>query len=281
VNSPAATIKVNGATVTSGTASQAITLNTDGTPTQVTTVVTAEDGEQKSYVIMVSKNGSSDLTVSLKLTPTATLTNTSVTPSTNTYTTSVSASTTSVTLTPTLFGATAKATVNGIAVNSGVASAAINLNTDGTPTAVTTQVTAEDGELKNYVVYISIAGGGSLAAIPARTVILPEDTTVRKQEMPLSDDVVVHQAVSPNGDGVNDVLTIDHIEAHPVNQLVILNKGGVKVYQAQGYDNSGHAFDGHSSFNSSLLQAGTYYYILDYKDKGNTVHKTGYFVLKY
>ena len=91
----------------------------------------------------------------------------------------------------------------------------------------------------------------------------------------------VNPAVSPNGDGLNDVLKIDNIEAYPDNRLVIIDKGGAKVYEAIGYDNNGRAFDGHSSLNRARQQPGTYYYILDYKKNGVTQHKTGYIVLKY
>ncbi len=272
---PAATVKINGTTAVSGTPSAPITLNTDGTSTLVTAVVTAQDGEQKSYVISISKNGSSDLVATLKLTPSAKLTAVSTTVrNENDYTTSVAGTVTSVMLTVTADDTTSAAiTVNGITTASGVASAPITLNTDGTPTIVTAVVTSGDGEQNSYVVSISksSAGGASLAAIPLQ---VPQQETV-------INEVTVHQAVTPDGDGINEVLKIDNIAAYPDNRLVVINKGGAKVYEAAGYDNNSKAFDGHSSLNRAMLPPGTYYYMLDYKKDGAARHKTGYFVLKY
>jgi gliding motility-associated-like protein len=96
-----------------------------------------------------------------------------------------------------------------------------------------------------------------------------------------NDGVMVHQGVSPNGDGINDVLTIDGIIAYPDNQLTIIDRNGSLLYYAKGYDNGSKAFDGHSSINGKLLQSGTYFYALDYSVNGQTKHKTGYILLKY
>ncbi len=60
-----------------------------------------------------------------------------------------------------------------------------------------------------------------------------------------------------------------------------MNRSGVLVYEAKGYDNSTKVFDGHSSTNGKLQQAGTYMYSLEYKDGDEMKHKTGFIVLKY
>ncbi|MEO6977557.1 MAG: gliding motility-associated C-terminal domain-containing protein, partial [Mucilaginibacter sp.] len=84
-----------------------------------------------------------------------------------------------------------------------------------------------------------------------------------------------------NGDGNSDVLVIDGIAAYPDNKLQIMSRNGALVYEAKGYDNATKAFDGHSSTNGKLQQAGTYFYSLEYKDGGETKRKTGFIVLKY
>jgi gliding motility-associated-like protein len=94
-------------------------------------------------------------------------------------------------------------------------------------------------------------------------------------------DIVVHQNISPNGDGNSDVLVIDGIATYPENTLQIMSRNGVLVYEAKGYDNSNKVFDGHSSTNGKLQEAGTYFYSLEYKVGSETKHKTGYLVLKY
>uniref|UniRef100_UPI0025F52DCD gliding motility-associated C-terminal domain-containing protein n=1 Tax=Mucilaginibacter sp. TaxID=1882438 RepID=UPI0025F52DCD len=102
------------------------------------------------------------------------------------------------------------------------------------------------------------------------------------QESPITNTaIVVHQNVSPNGDGNSDALVIEGIAAHPDNKIQIMNRSGALVYEAKGYDNATKSFDGHSSTNGKLQQPGTYFYSLEYKDGNETKHKTGFIVLKY
>ena len=82
--------------------------------------------------------------------------------------------------------------------------------------------------------------------------------------MILDDGITVHQGVSPNGDGINDYLTIDGITNHPDNSLTIIDRNGLIVYQTKGYDNSTKVFDGHSNINGAMQLPGTYFYSLDY-----------------
>lgn len=97
----------------------------------------------------------------------------------------------------------------------------------------------------------------------------------------VNDDVVVHQAVSPNGDGINDFLQIDGITNYQDNKLMIMNRNGTPVFEIKGYDNSSRIFDGRSNKTGAMLQTGTYFYMLDYSVNGITKHKTGYILLKY
>jgi gliding motility-associated-like protein len=95
------------------------------------------------------------------------------------------------------------------------------------------------------------------------------------------DDVFVHQAVSPNGDGDNDVLIIDGIIAYPSNSLTIMARSGALVFEAKSYNNSSVVFDGHSDKTGKLQPAGTYFYKLNYKDGPESKTKTGFILLKY
>ncbi|MBD1362867.1 gliding motility-associated C-terminal domain-containing protein [Mucilaginibacter sp. ZT4R22] len=100
----------------------------------------------------------------------------------------------------------------------------------------------------------------------------------------IADDAVselnVHQGVSPNGDGVNDVFTIDGIGAYPENTVKVINNSGDVIYSVTGYNNYGKSFDGHAA-NGTLQKAGTYFYSLEYKKGTEVIHKTGYLVIKY
>lgn len=94
-------------------------------------------------------------------------------------------------------------------------------------------------------------------------------------------ELQVHQAVSPNGDGQNDVFFIEGIKDHPDNQVTVINRNGVKIYETKGYDNASRVFDGHSSVTGTMQQPGTYFYLIEYMVNGQGRHLTGYFVLKY
>ncbi|MFD1258988.1 MBG domain-containing protein [Mucilaginibacter terrae] len=94
-------------------------------------------------------------------------------------------------------------------------------------------------------------------------------------------EIIVHQAVSPNGDGINDTFFIEGIANHPNNQVTIVNRNGLKVYEAIGYDNINRVFNGRSNVTNSLLQPGTYFYQIKYISNGKGLKLTGYFVLKY
>jgi len=95
------------------------------------------------------------------------------------------------------------------------------------------------------------------------------------------DDILVHQAVSPNGDGINDFLYIEGIQNYPENEVTLINRNGVIIYQGFKYDNTSHVFDGHSNITGALQQAGTYFYRVEIIINGERKSKTGYFVLKY
>ena len=112
--------------------------------------------------------------------------------------------------------------------------------------------------------------------LPQISVAAPSDS------LRLADDgVLVHQGVSPNGDGINDFLMIEGIRAYPNNLLTIVNRDGVLIYQTRGYDNATRIFDGHSNINGQMQLPGTYFYALDYSVNGINKHKTGFIVLKY
>jgi gliding motility-associated-like protein/uncharacterized repeat protein (TIGR01451 family) len=94
--------------------------------------------------------------------------------------------------------------------------------------------------------------------------------------------IKIFNAVSPNGDGNNDVLRIDGIECYPENTVEIYNRWGVLVFERNGYNNEDKAFIGISEGRVTVnkkeaLPVGTYYYIFKYKDQDNKQQeKAGY-----
>ena len=66
-------------------------------------------------------------------------------------------------------------------------------------------------------------------------------------------------AITPNGDGLNDVLIFDVLSTgnYPDNSIIIFNRWGDEVHVASPYNN-----DWGGTFQNKLLPQGTYYYIL-------------------
>lgn len=102
----------------------------------------------------------------------------------------------------------------------------------------------------------------------------------------IEDDLEVFNLLTPNNDGENDVFVIRNIELYPENTLEIYNRWGVKVYSVSGYGQNGMYFTGISNgrgviSQSSLLPAGTYFYILRYNkpSAGHFKDRKGYLYL--
>ena len=97
--------------------------------------------------------------------------------------------------------------------------------------------------------------------------------------------IKVVNVITPNGDGIHDVLAINGIENYPNNTLRIYNRWGVLVFQTKAYNTMGNVFDGTSQGRVTLdtdrkLPAGTYFYVLEYGvQNANLKQLTGYIYL--
>ncbi|HEY2580796.1 MAG TPA: cadherin-like beta sandwich domain-containing protein, partial [Mucilaginibacter sp.] len=281
VSDPTATINVNGAVVSSGAASVPISLKVGNNT--ITTTVTAQNQTTKlAYKVTVFRAPSSNATLTNLI-----LSNGSLTPAfasaTTSYTASVGNTTTSVTIRPIVSDPTATVTVNGVLVAAGSNSRPQPLSAGNN--VITSLVTAQDGVTKQaYILTINIAAptggvaGFSISSKNLTQAFAPIDTNVQDNNL---NNIIVHQAVSPNGDGINDFLFIEGIENFPGNQVTIFDRNGITIYNIKGYDNSGKMFDGHSNINGRMQQPGTYFYRIDYMINGKPGRKTGYFILKF
>ena len=70
--------------------------------------------------------------------------------------------------------------------------------------------------------------------------------------------------ITPNGDGLNDVLEFRGLEAFPENRLVIFNRWGGILFEKRGYQIDGQYWEGLRD--GSPLPADTYYYILEFAE---------------
>jgi gliding motility-associated-like protein len=190
------------------------------------------------------------------------------------YTARISRAIYDVTVTPTTVYPFETVTVDGLPVTSGTSSS-ISL-TDGLNN-ISVVVTAQNG--RNTRIYTLLVtkepGAADSFYQPSSVNSDPIDNQLA------ADGVKVHLGVSPNGDGINDVLMIDGIAAYPENKLLIIDRNGVLVYESKGYNNSSRVFDGHSSKTGAKQQPGTYYYSLEYTVGNEKKNSMGFFILKY
>ena len=89
------------------------------------------------------------------------------------------------------------------------------------------------------------------------------------------EDLIIPNAITPNGDGIHDYFDIGGISNYPNNELIIFNRWGAEVYTAKPYNNNwyGTAKDG-----ITILPNGTYYYVLKLNDSENNTF-SGYIEL--
>jgi len=252
-----ATVTVNTIAVATGTASAAIPLAVgDNT---ITTVVTAQDGiTTLTYSTVITRQASATLN---RLSFSETVAQVPG-PDFKDYAGTVSGTVTSITLTFRLTDSDATVKVNGV---------------DYPPVIV-------GGVLMNSTAMVPLSAGSDTISVVVTSFDNSLTNTYKAvitRDTSGSEAIIVHENLSPNGDGIGDRLVIDGITNHPDNKLTIINRGGALVYQIKGYDNITRVFDGSSNITGKLQRAGTYFYSLDYSAGGKLKHKTGFIVIKY
>ena len=76
--------------------------------------------------------------------------------------------------------------------------------------------------------------------------------------IPLPPNIIIPNAFTPNGDGINDTWDIKYLDAYPNCLVNVYNRYGQKVFSSVGY---GLSWDGKSG--SGNLPTGTYYYVIN------------------
>ena len=123
--------------------------------------------------------------------------------------------------------------------------------------------------------------GWSYRVITNSPSYLCQEEIISKPSELIITNLIIPNAFSPDGDGINDTWTIrgDLSENYPNNQIRIFNRWGVSVYETKGYQNDWNGSNYNSSGStSSNLPVGTYFYLLDLNGDGSNVKK-GYVYL--
>ncbi len=79
------------------------------------------------------------------------------------------------------------------------------------------------------------------------------DSAMKKVKI-IDDELIIPNVITPNGDGYNDVFHIENLEYYISNKLIIFNRWGKKIYEAENYQNN---------WGGGGYSDGVYYYILE------------------
>jgi gliding motility-associated-like protein len=99
---------------------------------------------------------------------------------------------------------------------------------------------------------------------------------IKKPTIDEFDCLMVHNVITPNGDGVNDTWIIECIEKYPDNWVDIFNEWGDRINYFRHYDNIKQVWDG-TNLNKKHVPDGTYYYVLTIK---NMNPRTGWILVR-
>ncbi len=83
-------------------------------------------------------------------------------------------------------------------------------------------------------------------------------TNTDEVKVKLLRNLEVPSAISPNGDGINDVWNIKHIDIYPNATVELFDRSGRLLFRSRGYQ---APFDG--TFNGAQVPIGVYYYIIN------------------
>ncbi len=72
---------------------------------------------------------------------------------------------------------------------------------------------------------------------------------------------IIYNALTPNGDGINDYWKIKGIELYPTNRVVIMDRWGGIIAEIEHYDNGDNRWEGLDK-DGQMVPNGTYYYFL-------------------
>jgi gliding motility-associated-like protein len=121
----------------------------------------------------------------------------------------------------------------------------------------------------DVVIYEVCDNGAPIKCSRAALVIRVDDVALK-----------IYQAVTPNGDGLNDFLRIDGIDYYQQCKVQIFDRYNNLVSEIEGYDNETKVWRGQATkgIGNETLPEGTYFYIVNLGDGSSPID--GFVVLK-
>ena len=151
------------------------------------------------------------------------------------------------------------------------------------------EVIIENLDLLNDLTYIWTHNGIDLQTGPENTFILDENselsgefliTVYDNETFCYNNETIVvdlyensncidlPQGLSPNGDGFNDCLILDHLEdEEDISKIEVFNRYGSKIYELNEYVDEWCGFDE----NGEIVPVGTYFYIIYFNSTKETI----------
>ncbi len=84
------------------------------------------------------------------------------------------------------------------------------------------------------------------------------------------EQIVIHDVITPNGDGINDAWVIDGLRMYPNTSVTVFDKWGDAVFYADHYDNSWTGM----GRNGNPIPDGTYFYFVKLPEKDSLTGKS-------
>jgi gliding motility-associated-like protein len=107
-----------------------------------------------------------------------------------------------------------------------------------------------------------------VTATDAVTGCTGKDTLLVTVSNELNALITFYNAITPNGDGINDLWYMDGIEQYPDNEVMIFNRWGDKIKEFSHYGQNGVFWEG-TNAQGKRVPDGTYYFIVKVKDFKN------------
>jgi gliding motility-associated-like protein len=165
---------------------------------------------------------------------------------------------------------------NGLLTVSGTAeknSSVLITFPDGSTTTVIASATGEFGPIQSDTPQANKAFVTAIATVVSTG--LSSNLVAVYYNYPIT--VLVSEAFTPDGDGINDTWVIYELDKYPNSTVRVYNRWGHEVFFSKDYQND---WDGHFKNNSSALpQSGSYYYQIDYSSNGS-IDKQGWLYIR-
>ncbi|CAI2767912.1 Ig-like domain-containing protein [Flavobacterium collinsii] len=143
-------------------------------------------------------------------------------------------------------------------------------------------------EDQTLAIIAKVKGSGdylNIAYLKASNPVDSNEANNRAEASVTAQGVIVYNAISPDGDGLNDYFKIDGLDRYPNNTVEIFNRGGVQIFKTSNYGSNANVFRGISEGRVTIdkqrgVPTGTYFYVLRYEAHGTMNEKSGYLYVK-